>query len=378
MAGRPGLLMRSWLAFCLAGLAACATTPEVRSGKTLTLLLPQGEAFANLASVIESGARSGLRDAGQGLELATQTGPDTQAVLGPLLSQEVAPLLASLPPSVPVVSLSNDSDLAGSGAVISGITAEQSVAAILIYARARGVRTVRLHAGEGTPWERRGLAQARATADAIGLIHLEGGEAMADAVLIPGNDAASLRAAKAHASAGGQVLATSLWLQLPSGPDGPTPGAWISGPDLTGLLQPGETLATGAKASALMFAGLAREGSLLLALGPAIRSELLGDPRIRSGPLGRYAISPDGTCDAHWRSTRSAMMRSARLPSRICLTDGLATVLRCRDHACRDDGVSGDHRADRDRRSGSDRFHDAGGAARERPVCTCLGPDRRI
>lgn len=63
-------------------------------------------------------------------------------ILGPLLGENIGPVLASARPrDVPVISFSNNTELAGSGAYILGIGPDQSVARSIRYARGQGART---------------------------------------------------------------------------------------------------------------------------------------------------------------------------------------------------------------------------------------------
>ncbi|WP_228243902.1 penicillin-binding protein activator [Porphyrobacter sp. GA68] len=63
-------------------------------------------------------------------------------ILGPLLREHVGPVVeAARSRNVPVVSFSNDTGVAGSGAFIMGISPEQSVARSIRFARAQGAQT---------------------------------------------------------------------------------------------------------------------------------------------------------------------------------------------------------------------------------------------
>ena len=113
-------------------------------------------------------------------------------LIGPLLSNEVRPVIAVAGGNIPVVAFSNDAALLDSGAFLLGITAEQSVSAILGYARARGIRRVGVFtAAKG--WRAQMLAAARKTATAIGI----------DVVVLP--DGTPLKPESLAVAAGGEA-----------------------------------------------------------------------------------------------------------------------------------------------------------------------------
>ena len=71
-------------------------------------------------------------------------------MLGPLLAGEVPGVVGIAGKIVPVVAFSNDAALRESGAFLMGITAAQSVTAVVHYAAGRGIR--RLAVGGPGPW----------------------------------------------------------------------------------------------------------------------------------------------------------------------------------------------------------------------------------
>lgn len=91
-------------------------------------------------------------------------------ILGPLRSMEVPAVLAQTGGGIPVVTFSNDAALRESGAFVFGITAHQSVEAILTYAAGRGIRRVAV-GGVGDEADDAWTAQVRMAAEAqsIGL-----------------------------------------------------------------------------------------------------------------------------------------------------------------------------------------------------------------
>lgn len=87
-------------------------------------------------------------------------------ILGPLLSAEVAAVIAAVGLAIPVIAFSNDAALRESGAFVLGITARQRVSAILDYAAGRGVRRVGV-GGDDSGW----AAQVRVAAEIEGPAH---------------------------------------------------------------------------------------------------------------------------------------------------------------------------------------------------------------
>jgi len=163
-------------------------------------------------------------------------------LIGPLYAAETRAAVAVTGEAVPVLSLSNDERLAGSGAFLLGITATQSVSAILRYARGRGVRKVAVLAG-ASDWAAQGLAAAERLRGSLDLdimtiaagagnltaaLRGAGGGELPDALLATEGGEGLSAAARALAGANIQLLGSQQSL------DRPTPaamGAWVAGPD---------------------------------------------------------------------------------------------------------------------------------------------------
>jgi branched-chain amino acid transport system substrate-binding protein len=80
-------------------------------------------------------------------------------ILGPLLSEDVAPALAEArPANVPLITFSNDSSVAGPDVFVMGQAPEQSIARTVDYARARGSTRFAALVPEGEYGERAGAA----------------------------------------------------------------------------------------------------------------------------------------------------------------------------------------------------------------------------
>lgn len=163
-------------------------------------------------------------------------------IIGPLLAEESRAAAQAAGP-VPVLSFSNDEALVGSGAFLLGITAGQSVSAVLRYARGRGVRRIAVLGGPSR-WAAQGNAAAErlrgagglevtilpetAAADLPAALRRAGGGEGPDALLVTEGGDALRSAARAMAGSGLQLLGTQQSMQ--SAP-GEIAGAWLAGPD---------------------------------------------------------------------------------------------------------------------------------------------------
>lgn len=146
-------------------------------------------------------------------------------ILGPLYSAETAAVVAAVGSTFPVLSFSNDESLMGGGAVLLGVTASQSVSAVLAYARRRGVRRVVAFGGTSA-WSRQGLAAAQRAKDVLGIdlallpapllagqtlvgaLRQAGKGDLPDALLVTDGAAELIAAARAVDGSGVQLLVT--------------------------------------------------------------------------------------------------------------------------------------------------------------------------
>lgn len=201
--------------------AMLALSPLARPDETI--LLDTGGSAAGARVAVAQAIKGGAR-----------------LIVGPLFAEEsrAAALAAG---GVPVLSFSNDEDLVGSGAFLLGITAGQSVTAVLRYARGRGVKRVAVLGGPSR-WSAQGNAAAERLRGAAGLdvTILPAGTTPADlpaalrragqpdALLVTeGGDALRL-AARAVAGNELQLIGTQQALDLPPQD---VVGAWLSGPN---------------------------------------------------------------------------------------------------------------------------------------------------
>jgi ABC-type branched-subunit amino acid transport system substrate-binding protein len=154
-------------------------------------------------------------------------------VLGPLSAAETRAVAAAVGQQVPVVALTNDAAARGGGAFVFGITPAQATAAILGYARSRGVRRV-VAIDDGTPWSQASVAAARAAEADLGLtiVPVTGGTLPpgieGDAAFVPGSAVAIAPVLK---NRGMQLLATMQALDYRPEALTALEGAWIASPD---------------------------------------------------------------------------------------------------------------------------------------------------
>jgi branched-chain amino acid transport system substrate-binding protein len=229
---------------------------------------------------------------------------DARAIVGPLFAEE-SRAAAQAAGAVPVLSFSNDEDLIGSGAFLLGITAGQSVTAVLRYARGRGVRRVAVLGG-GSRWSAQGNVAAERLRGAAGLdvAMLPAGTsgedlpgalrrmgALPDALLVTEGGDALRQAARALTGSGIQLLGTQQAMDLPPQD---IAGAWLSGPDPDALAEFAGRYQTGGATGPGLIAALAYDAMTIIEAlregGVVDRSALLSVPSFNTvtGPI-RFA-----------------------------------------------------------------------------------------
>lgn len=261
--------------------AMLALTPGAKAEDTI--LLDTGGTAAGATAAVAQALRGGAR-----------------IIVGPLFAEE-SRAAAQAAGAVPVLSFSNDEGLFGGGAFLLGITAGQSVTAILRYARGRGVRRVAVWGGTSR-YAAQGNAAAERLRGAAGLdvATLPAGTTdlpaalrrigQPDALLVTEGGEALRTAARATAGSGLQLLGTAQALDLPPQD---IAGAWLSGAnpdalsDFAGRYQGGSTSGPG------LIAALAYDAmkivEALRAGGVVDRNALLARPfPIVTGPI-RFA-----------------------------------------------------------------------------------------
>jgi len=226
-------------------------------------------------------------------------------ILGPLFAEEsraAAQVAMASGGAVPVLSFSNDESLIGSGAFLIGITAGQSVTAILRYARMRGVRRVAVLGGSSR-WATQGVAAAERLRGAAGLdVQLLPAGTTAerlpaalrgmqpDALLVTEEGDMLRQAARALSGTGLQLLGTAQALDLPPQD---IAGAWASGVDPDALSDFAARYGGGTLNAPGSIAALAYDGMTIVealrAGGVVDRAALLARPfPVVTGPI-RFA-----------------------------------------------------------------------------------------
>lgn len=250
-----------------------------------TIMLDTGGTAAGARTAVAQALRGGAR-----------------IIVGPLFAEE-SQAAARAAGGVPVLSFSNDEAVFGSGAFVLGITAGQSVTAILRYARGRGVRRVAVFGGPSR-WAMQGNAAAERLRGAAGLdiIQLPVTTTAADlpaalrrigqpdALLVTEGGDALRAAARATGGSGLQLLGTQQSLDLPPQE---IAGAWLSGPDPDAMSDFAGRYQGGAMNRPGLIAALAYDAmSIVEALrggGVVDRNALLARPfPILTGPI-RFA-----------------------------------------------------------------------------------------
>ena len=218
-------------------LADAASAP---AGGTVGLMVPLSGPLAAIglgmqrAATLAGSAGAGTvridtfdTTSGDAAQRAIAAGADL--LLGPVTAEETEAALA-VAGGVPVVSFSNDASLAERGAVVFGITPEQSVFAILRHARSEGLRRIAVVSAPGPLGERAAGAATRLapgfgveivqvlTRDptAPGLVEaLRAGGVAPDAVLLPDGEGALEAFAGALVGSGVALLGTTQWALRP-------------------------------------------------------------------------------------------------------------------------------------------------------------------
>ncbi|WP_299044377.1 penicillin-binding protein activator [uncultured Tateyamaria sp.] len=232
---------------------ACARGPigngaqgASQPGAQVALLLPLSGARAGLGQqmakavwlVEDFGGTPGMTrvlDSGETTQSAAQAARDAMAqganiIVGPLFRDQTPAVVQAAGP-VPVLSLSNDTALAASGAWVFGVTPAQSVNTVLRFAKDTGAQSLAVVETGGTLGQQASLAvQSRARTakvkplpnipaatqpkDMADALRQSGGGAMPDIVYVPGTGANALRQAEAAVKTGVTTIGSLQWSGL--------------------------------------------------------------------------------------------------------------------------------------------------------------------
>lgn len=313
----------------MAGLASgCASVGTGPGEGRAALLVPlsgrhgaTGQAMAAAARLAvpedDPALALSIYDTGDGsvdLDRAIGAARGADIVLGPLLGADIAAVSAGVGPAMPLVSFSNDAEAAQRGSSTLGVTPEQSIGAVLRYARRQGVRRVSVLARSGVFGQRvaRGAEKAAAAAgitlvaahfadpgDGIAALRTLATQNGPDAVLLPDGGAALTAFARAVSGTGLQVLGTTQWSGQRVGTIAGLNGAWFAAPDPSRFSRFADEFQAKTGGRAGVLAGLAYDAARMcrtLAQEGQIGAAGLTRPGGFDGVTGRFRLGPDGRC----------------------------------------------------------------------------------
>ena len=296
------------------------------------LLAPLSGAQAPLGQIMLGAASLGgnptgpsaeveVRDAGDTEESAvaaaqSAVGAGAKMLLGPLFSGQARAVAAAVGREVPVVTLSNDSTLAGGNLFVFGVTPLQSALAVFGFAAGRGLRRIAIVVPPGE-FGARSIAAAQVAAPVFGqtlsapvvtdsatglaqAVAAASGGTMPDAVYLPLVGSGFEAQAAALSAAGVQILGSDQWSSIePFRIDG-LQGAWFAAPDPIRFESFALALEERGGTEAGIVAGLAFDAvemaRLLGRLGLQDRDGLLREAGF-DGVLGPYRFLPTGQCE---------------------------------------------------------------------------------
>ncbi len=312
---------------------SAVSTPRTSArGGMAALLLPLTGASAQLgfdmqraAGLAQSGSdgkaaiklfdtEASAEGAAKAAALAAQSG--AAAILGPLFGHQVRSVAAAVPGAVPIIAFSNNLGARDGRSFEFGITASQSVSAVLQYAKDRGARRVAL-IGAGTEWSDQARKAAQRIAPEIGL-HLvnvaqpdgAGGADLVqavrraaggapDAVLLTGGGAPFAAQAQALQRNGVQVLGTVQAMNQSSAALAFLEGVWVSTPDPARFADFAKAYRASARAAPGIIAALAFDAArivdTLARTGRLNREGLLSSAGF-PGIAGAVRFRNDGRC----------------------------------------------------------------------------------
>ena len=226
------------------------------------LLAPMTGRAAQLGQIMRDAATLGgdvLSAAGEMTLFDTADAPETAAaaaqaavaggarmIVGPLFGAQVAAVRQAAGADIPILTLSNDTSVAGGGVYVLGVTPEQSAQSVLSFAARRGLDSVGVVAAPGE-FGTRSAAAARAAgratgqsvtepvfetdpASAVTKLKAANGGAMPKAVYLPGAGA-ELEGLAAAFRGEAQVLGSAQWSARDPANLPALRGAWYAAPD---------------------------------------------------------------------------------------------------------------------------------------------------
>lgn len=289
------------------------------------LLLPLSGSSSDLGQSLQSAATLGggpgigidIVDSGSTAESAVTAARDAvaagaQMIVGPVFSAQAEAVSAAV--RVPVVTLSNNTALAGGGTFVFGVTPAQSAQAVLSMAAQRNLRTVATVVPPGTFGTQSleaavqvgralGLTMRPAVvqADGTGLVAaLTQGSALPDAIYLPVADPSLASFADALRGSGVQLLGSTQWSALDLSGRPAFRDAWFAAPDPIRFAAFDDAFRAATGADGGIISGLAFDGvELLRILGQAGQLSARGLTRDEgfTGVLGPYRFLRSGLCE---------------------------------------------------------------------------------
>jgi branched-chain amino acid transport system substrate-binding protein len=311
------------------GCAALDFGPSAGSGPgpgNAAMLLPlSGDAAAlgrSLQSAIELGGGPGLGisviDSGSTPDAAIAAARQAldqgaNLIVGPVFSDQVEALRGVVPSDVPILTLSNNADLAGNGVFVFGVTPAQSVQAVFSLAAQRNMGRIAVVAPPGALGAQ-SIAAAQDASRKLGirldpplvressaglLDALSAGGGLPDAIYLPTADATLGPFAEALAGSGIQLMGSTQWAALDLGGIRALQGAWFAAPDPLRFAAFDQAFREATGETAGIIAGLAYDGAeLLRTLARTGEQNRRGVTRKEgfSGVVGPYRFDPSGEC----------------------------------------------------------------------------------
>ena len=286
-----------------------ATSPALPVALLLPLSGPLAEIGASMrraAELAQSSGRGGrialdIRDTGGDAAIAAQAAAaavaaGTRLILGPLTAGEVR-AVSDVAGAVPVIGLSNDPALLGSGAYVFGVTPVQSVAAVLTHARDAGLSSVAAVVPPG-PYGTAVADAVETLAPRAGLRVVGAGQGP-EAVLIARSGAGLTAAARdVRRASDAALLGTVQWLREGPPWDPALDGAVFAAPEPDGFAAFAASYGAQDGASPGLLAALAFD---VVRLAQAVAGGPLPQALHRAtgfvGVTGRYRLYPSGLCE---------------------------------------------------------------------------------
>lgn len=293
------------------------------------LLIPLTGPAAGLGQIMREAASLGGTGVGLSAEVEIlDSGPDAgtalkaaqaaveggaRMIVGPLFSAQARAVGQALGAKVPVIALSNDSELAAAGVFVFGVTPVQSAQAVLGFAAGRGKRRIAIVVPPGE-FGKRSVAAATAVSRQLrvalaaplvrtsgaGLtdaLRAAGGGSLPQAVYLPDAGPELAEFAGALSGSGVQILGSAQWSGIDPGAIRGLEGAWFSAPDPVRFRPFALALKDRIDTDAGILAGLAFDGvemaRLLGRIGEQTRKGVLREKGF-IGVLGAYRFASTG------------------------------------------------------------------------------------